>query len=108
MAGRGARINAFQLPKNSILDAEIDQGRSSCAEEEANDGDIRIWNPVKILDCCGAEQIETTHPVIASENSSDFEDAAQRLLRSRGHKGSYTKIKHIRQSDTWDCGRFKY
>ena len=54
-----------------------------------------------------------------SEMSSDLEDAIDRLLRSRPtttttttrtnhhQKGtSYTRINHIRQLETWDCGRY--
>lgn len=111
MAGKEAGIRDFQV-QNSILDTEIDQGGST-DEDDVAVINILIWNPVKLLTCCGAatELVSLTHeqipPMIASENSSDFEDAAETLLRSRTNlRGRYTRINHIRQLETWDCGRY--
>ena len=115
MTGKEACIRDFQV-QNSILDTEIDQ----CGSTDADGVDVikekgfLIWNPIKLLSCCGAatatEQVTLIHeqipPMIASENSSDFEDAADVLLRSRtSHRGGHTRIDHIRQLETWDCGR---
>ena len=121
-------MRVFEV-QNSILDIEIDQCSSADENDDAKqllsvhyyNSSSRIWNP---LECCGpvatttAEQLdlfsshddETMPPMIASEISSDFDDAADRLLRSRtGHQQgtSYTRISHIRQLETWDCGRYR-
>lgn len=100
----------FEGQINSILDTSISQSQSSSvadAQQEEISDDL-IWNPTKLLQCCSSiegQEVEFTHePVLRSEHSADFEDAAERLLRSNVVKGSSTGIQHIRQSDTWDCG----
>ena len=64
----------------------------------------------RLLACCGilktpalAEEEERSFPN-ASEYS--YEEAVSRLLRQKSNpqKDTFTHIKHIRQSETWDCG----
>ena len=98
--------------------------RSFSTKEERDGGDSS-WNPSKLFSCCGAgimdgspEQIllsRNSGSEIVSKTGTEFEEAAARLLRAglskrdaKEKSPTFTSMAHIRQSETWDCGRLHF
>ena len=105
----------LHVHNSSILDLEesdVDEDGityNDALEVGVSSTELLIWNPVKLLQCCGAvddgRMDFSRIPAIVSDRSSDLEDAMKKLLRSQSGRGVATDIKHIRQCTTWDCGK---